>query len=185
MVLNLQYISSEQEQIDKAICYLARRCNLVSSIEPINAVDECKKFIEFKGQYNPQFVYKILDPSKIQQAIDALLGLQDNFTAHDPITQLQARKVQELVEKYGLILAYQQQDFESIYKYNTKIFETIPRDEEIPVPQHAPTISCADYLQTNLYDDIETIDGEQAQELIHLKCKQLGIKNYQIVLKHI
>ncbi len=185
MVLNLQYISPEQEQIDKAICHLARRCNLVSSIEPINAMEECAKFLELKGQYNPQFIYKKIDTAKIQQTIDVLLWLQHDFTANDPITQLQAKKVQELIEKYSLILAYQEQDLENIYKYNTRIFETIPWDEDIPVPQHVPQISCTDYLQTDSYDDIETIDSQQAQELIHLKCKHLGIKNYQIVLKHI
>jgi len=68
-----QYISPEQEQIDKAICHLARRCNLVSSIEPINAMEECKKFLDLKGQYNPQFIYKKLDTAKIQQTIDVLL----------------------------------------------------------------------------------------------------------------
>ncbi len=180
-----QYSSPEQEQIDKAICHLTRRCNLVSSIEPINAMEECTKFIELKGQYNPQFVYKPVDTNKIQQVVDTLIWLQKDFTAADPITQLQAKKVQELIEKYSLILAYQEQDFESIYKYNTRLFQTIPRDDEIPVPKYVPQISCSDYLQTDAYDTITTIDSEQAEELIHLKCKQLAIQNYQIVRKHI
>lgn len=180
-----QYTSPEQEQIDKVICDLSHRCTLLQSIQPLNATTECSIFLDKQGKYQPQFVYKPLDTAKIQYTIDTLLSLQNSFTASDPITQLQAKKVHELIEKYSLILAYQKQDLESIYRYNTSLFETIPRNEKIPLPQEGKEISRAEYLQTNIYDHLTKFDSEQAQTLIQLKCKQLGIDNYTIIVKHL
>lgn len=176
-----QYISLEQEQIDKAICDLSHKCTLLKSIWPTNAIEECQKFVANQGKYNPQFTYKPLDISKLQHTITALQQL--HIIENDPISELQKIKIQELIEKYSLMFAYQEQDLESIYKYNTRLFESIPRDEQIPMPQHSNSISRAKYLQTTAYDDITVIDTKQAQELVELKCKHFGIENYQIIIK--
>ncbi|HBB03878.1 TPA: hypothetical protein DCZ39_03180 [Patescibacteria group bacterium] len=126
-VINPQSIdpseTTELHTIDQKVDKLAKRLNLSARLRPLNYFGELDKFITLHGKYNPIFKYKWPEEQKLLQTREEIAKLTAQLhILKSPFAQIFLKKLEELELRRNLILAYSQQDFDTISLYNKKLF---------------------------------------------------------------
>jgi hypothetical protein len=129
--INAKYIIEDEisllHYIDQKISSIKTYTNTTKILRPTNYLEEFDNFVTYKGDYNPSFKYKFPQDKELQQAQDVLQKLQEKYFGPNRLIKskfgiLLKEKIQEQIQKIGLIKAYKNQDFWLIQKYNQLLY---------------------------------------------------------------
>lgn len=124
--MNIQEEKNILHVIDDRLIEIAKNIYLQKFITPTNLVQECERFIQNKGKYNPQFTYDFPQEAKILAILEELCTMKQKYfgamTYTLNIAYLLQEKLKETIQKTQLLLAYIRQDFAAIDHYNTLLF---------------------------------------------------------------
>ena len=114
---------------------IAERSDILKFLDPTNKFEELQKFIDAKGDYNPQFTYstdhvKILE--EVGLYINKLKAKTLKLRENNEIKQLMLDKCDEILCKFDLLQAYHDQDYDAILTLNTQLFGTIKNYTTLP-----------------------------------------------------
>lgn len=122
-------ISSELDQLhvlDQQVDKLGRRVNMSKILKPVNFLEELDQFVTRNGNYNPYFEYKWPTDKRIETTSTIANRLLKQYFGssglQSPFAQLFKKKIEEVIIKNDLILAYKQQNFTEIQKWNSLLF---------------------------------------------------------------
>ena len=120
-------------KIDDELLLLTKKLNILKYLTPNNIASERERFVEMKGNYDPQFSYNFPKEEDIYAWVQELKGIKKDYFEtkkyKNPISILLSDKINELLDIAHLLLAYSKQDFPTIEKYNTLLYWTF--DETI------------------------------------------------------
>lgn len=113
-------------KVDDQLLELTKKLNLLKYLTPTNVVTERERFVKMKGNYDPQFSYNFPKEEEIHSWIQTLGDMKktyfDGKTYTNKIATLLLDKIEENILIANAILAYSEQDFENITKYNTLLY---------------------------------------------------------------
>lgn len=113
-------------RLDDELIILTQKLNLLKYLIPTNVLTERERFVEMKGNYDPQFSYNFPKEEEIHSWIQALEDMKktyfDGKIYTNKIARLLLDKVEENILIARLLLAYNQQDFVSIGRYNILLY---------------------------------------------------------------
>ena len=128
-------IQEEKKQlhiVDDYLIAIAPKLNIQKSLTPTNLLAERDIFIQKNGQYNPQFTYNFPIEEELKTIIKQLHSIQEQYFKTKiyvlPIANILNEKIKEHIYKAQLLIAYIQQDFIDIDRYNTLLFWTFSQD---------------------------------------------------------
>lgn len=104
---------------------IAERSDILKFLDPTNKFEELAKFVEAKGEYNPQFIYSTDHVSILKEVsvyVNKLKTRALKLKTNDGIKQLMIEKCDEILCKFNLLAAYHYQDFDKILALNTQLF---------------------------------------------------------------
>lgn len=113
------------KDVDYKINEIWKKLNISYYLKPSNSLEEKKKFIHLKWEYNPIFEYyfpNIVDLDAIEKQ---LLHIQQELKSADfnkKISMLFDEKITELFCKLSLLKGYIEQDFTKIDKYQKRLY---------------------------------------------------------------
>lgn len=112
--------------IDDILLPLTRKVNLLKYLTPTNLGEERERFIELKGNYDPQFTYNFPKDKEIHIRIQELEEMKKEYFDErlytSKIAKLLLDKIEENILTANLLLAYSKQDFVNIEKYNILLY---------------------------------------------------------------
>lgn len=114
--------TSPLQELDELFLNLLNSFQLINQLIPTNLLEEKQKFFDKKFNYNPQFQYKKIDKSNIDNKIN-LLGSIDMspIESEDWIKKLYKDRIQELQDILDLFMLIGE-DSEAFTKGSTKIY---------------------------------------------------------------
>lgn len=124
---NIQEAEIDQMHIlDKKIASLGYKLNTSKIFTPTNYLAELDSFITWKGKYNPYFEYKWPSEKRLQSIEDELRKLKDQYFGASPLqskfAKLFEEKIDELLLKHKLIIAYKAQNIKGIVRANQGLY---------------------------------------------------------------
>lgn len=123
---NSQFFSPKIHSIDSKLSKIGKKLWLTFLSRPLNYTTELEKFLEHPHQYNPIFEYNFPNEEKIESIKTAIWDVNSDIEnldeEEDFFKKIFSEKLDEYCDILGLILAYKSQNFDDIYKYNTKLF---------------------------------------------------------------
>lgn len=114
--------------IDDEISKISKKTILSSILKPVNYIEERDKFLQNNGKYNPIFKYNWPDDHTLQDLTKNLLALQDELTKNkydEKFSKLFLNKIEELLYRINLIMAYKKKDYKNVLLYNEKLYGKI------------------------------------------------------------
>jgi hypothetical protein len=167
-------------EVDDTLLLLTKKLNLLKYLTPTNVLTERERFVERKGNYDPQFNYNFPKEEEITWWIQGLEHMKIEYfntkTYENPISKLLLDKIEENILIAKLVLAYSEQDFSNIEKYNEQLFgsfdqKILQQAEEILQSYQEPKAELRwdmltgneiqqyvlDYLQTHHIDGVEIV----------------------------
>lgn len=194
----MRYIDDKHHKLDKNISELSIKSDILKFIDPINKFDEYQKFVDNNGNYIPKFVYNDKHISAIEEVlkyIDKLSGKLDNYLDRheDNLSKLMYEKLQELKDKFFLILSYHNQDIEKILYYNKALFGEFKKHKKIKLDNDALSVykinHINDFIPSKIYDkyiwfeynlDNLDIDKDILKKILIHNLDKIGVKDYKI-----
>lgn len=185
--MNICYWSITQQRLDKQIMRIAERSDILRFLDPKNKFEELQKFIDAKGNYNPQFIYDDKHIPILHEALEYIRKLKkraSSLRVQNNLTKLMIEKCEEVESKFLLLQAYHDQNRENIDFYNKKLFWNIQH--------HSIQNIGFDALETKYkldqtailtalwFQDIETLDRKKVKQLVSYHMEQIGWKDYVI-----
>ena len=125
------YELKELHNIDDEISEIGKKLILSSILKPQNYIDELDNFIMNNGKYNPNFVYNRPDSDFLQNLNYKLTSLQNelnNNHYNENFSCLFNNKIDELLYRIKLILAYKNTDYDNILLFNEKIYGELDQE---------------------------------------------------------
>ena len=116
---------SELHNIDDEISEIGKKLILSSILKPQNYIDELDNFIVNNGKYSPKFVYNRPDDNVLQNLKYRLNSLQDNLNKNhyiESFSSLFSSKIEELLYRINLIMAYKKEDYDNVLIFNEKLY---------------------------------------------------------------
>lgn len=190
------YSSKAQQILDKQIMRLSERSDILRFLDPLNKYEELQTFVDRKGDYNPQFIYETKHISLLDQIINYITKLQDKShslkidTYNKRSIQLKQGmidKCNELLTKFSLLRSYHHQEFESIYKYNTQLFDqSLSSHTEILWDSYNTLekqfyINPADLLSPLGYTLWDQLNAKQVKQIVAHHLNAIWLSNYRII----
>jgi len=119
--------------LDEKLYKIGRSLNLSRILKPVNYLDQLDNFITRNGHYNPKFIYNWPSDKKLHSVYKQLMRFKERYFDHSsgfksPFANLFLHKIDELLQKHDLLVAYKKQDFAQILKANIWLFG--PLNEE-------------------------------------------------------
>ncbi len=130
------YSSVTQKKLDKQIMRIAERSDILKFLDPTNKFEELQKFIDAKGDYNPQFIYNTDHVSilgEVSLYVNKLKAKTAKLRVNDNIKQLMLEKCDEILCKFNLLQAYHDQDYDIILALNTQLFGKLQDYTTLPI----------------------------------------------------
>ena len=130
------YSSVTQKKLDKQIMRIAERSDILKFLDPTNKFEELQKFIDAKGDYNPQFIYNTDHVSILEEVslyVNKLKAKTAKLRVNDNIKQLMLEKCDEILCKFNLLQAYHDQDYDVILALNTQLFGKLQDYTTLPI----------------------------------------------------
>ena len=115
---------------------IAERSDILKFLDPTNKFEELQKFINAKGDYNPQFIYNTDHVSILEEVslyVNKLKAKTAKLRANDNIKQLMLEKCDEILCKFNLLQAYHDQDYDVILALNTQLFGKLQDYTTLPI----------------------------------------------------
>lgn len=113
-------------KIDDQLLALTKKLNLLKYLTPTNIAIERERFVELQGNYDPQFSYNFPKEEDIHTWIQELEEMKKTYFDEKIYTHNIAKLLLDKIEgnllSAHLLLAYSQQDFVNIQKYNTLLY---------------------------------------------------------------
>jgi hypothetical protein len=134
--LHKGYSSVTQKKLDKQIMRIAERSDILKFLDPTNKFEELQKFIDAKGDYNPQFIYNTDHVSILEEVslyVNKLKAKTAKLRVNDNIKQLMLEKCDEILCKFNLLQAYHDQDYDIILALNTQLFGKLQDYTTLPI----------------------------------------------------
>lgn len=164
--------------IDDEISEIGKKLILSSILKPQNYIDELDNFIVSNGKYNPKFIYNWPDDDILQNLKYRLNSLQENLNKNhytESFSSLFNCKIEELLYRINLILAYKKEDYNNVLTFNEKLYGKLDKD--------LISLSKNKIFEWTLEDKtllgrVLTID--EVKNIILSYLKKLGIKNVWI-----
>ena len=126
-----QIFMNEEEilhEVDDRLLVLTKKLNLLKYLTPTNIKEERAHFVAMKGDYDPQFSYDFPAREEIEARIEELNDMKnvyfDGQIFANKMSKLLLDKIEENIVIAELLLAYSEQDFDNIEKYNTLLYGT-------------------------------------------------------------
>ncbi len=116
--------------IDKTISSIGKKIILAKILKPINYFEELDKFIINEWKYNPIFQYKWPEKQKLDDMTKKLLDIKNelqNSNYNQNFSKLFENKIDDLLYRINLIIAYKNKDYKNILLYNEKLFWNIDK----------------------------------------------------------
>lgn len=172
-------------EVDDRLLLLTKKLNLLKYLTPTNIATERERFVEMKGNYDPQFSYNFPKEEEIRLRIQELEDMKkayfDGKTYTNKIAKLLLDKIEENILIAKLLLAYSKQDFINIGIYNTLLYwsfdpKILQQAEEILQSYQEPKAELRwdiltgneiqqyilDYLQKHAITDVKVIPNTQS-----------------------
>ncbi len=167
---------------------VSERSDILRFLDPINKFEELQKFVDAKGDYDPQFIYDekhIPLLKKVLEYIHILKSRTLKLKTKNTLKDLMVRKCEELEVKFQLLQAYYKQDADMIEKYNIELFWPLHEENIIwykkKVKQleanYALTLSSLTPKDQNLD---QYINKKQVIILIKYHLDRIGITKYKL-----
>ncbi|MCX6823217.1 MAG: DUF1704 domain-containing protein [candidate division SR1 bacterium] len=149
-------------EVDDRLLVLTQKLHLLKYLTPTNIATEREHFVAMKGNYDPRFSYHFPPAEEINAWVEALHDMKtvyfDGQIYENIISKLLLDKIEENIVIAKLLLAYSEQDFVNIEKYNTILYgtfnpELLKQAEDIlqsykePNPELRGTILTGDEIQ--------------------------------------
>jgi len=115
---------------------IAERSDILKFLDPTNKFEELQKFIDAKGDYNPQFIYNTDHVSILEEVslyVNKLKAKTAKLRVNDNIKQLMLEKCDEILCKFNLLQAYHDQDYDIILALNTQLFGKLQDYTTLPI----------------------------------------------------
>ncbi len=166
---------------------IAERSDILKFLDPTNKFEELQKFIDAKGDYNPQFTYstdhvKILE--EVGLYINKLKAKTLKLRENNEIKQLMLDKCDEILCKFDLLQAYHDQDYDAILTLNTQLFGTIKNYTTLPTDYAALEkrfwLSYQSLFENTGINPVETLSQKQVKELVIYHIQSVGFSSYSI-----
>lgn len=152
-------------EVDDHLLQVTKKINLLKYLTPTNIDEERERFVQMKGQYDPQFVYNFPSEKEIVSRIQELHDLQQRYfdgkTYENTIAIVLANKIKENILTAHLLLAYSKQDVVNIEKYNALLYW--PFDETM-LKQAKKIVQ--DYQEPKAETRWEILTGNDIQQYI-------------------
>jgi hypothetical protein len=184
----MSYSSKTQQRLDKQIMRIAERSDILRFLDPKNKFEELRKFVEAKGNYNPQFIYDdkhipLLD--EVLQYIDNLKSKTLKLRDKNALQGLMIEKCEELECKFRLLQAYYKQDLDAIANLNKQLFWPIRKIGKIDSQIYSDLdvhykIDYKELLLPIWVHNSEQLDKEQVKQLIQHHLHTIWLSNYHI-----
>jgi len=116
--------------LDEKLFKISKMLNLSRILKPTNYLEQLDNFITRNGQYNPTFRYNRPSEKKLHSIYRQLNRLRDTYFDYSiglrsGFANLFADKINELLYKHQLIVAYRNQAYDDILLANQKLFWTL------------------------------------------------------------
>lgn len=110
--------------LDNKLSEISSKLILSRYLKPQNFFEQLDIFLAKDGNYNPEFTYQRPTVKKLTHIWSELAYIRDEFwwmqTIESPLGALFAEKIDELVLKQQLLLAYRAQDLERVYELQSR-----------------------------------------------------------------
>ncbi len=110
--------------LDNKLAEINGKLILSRYLKPQNFLEQLDIFLAKDGDYNPEFTYQRPTVKKLTQIGTELAYIRDEFwwlqTIESPLGVLFAEKIDELVLKQQMLLAYRAQDLERVFELQSR-----------------------------------------------------------------
>lgn len=181
------YASITQKRLDKQIMRIAERSDILRFLDPKNKFEELKIFIQFEGDYNPQFTYDEKHIPILIEVIEYVSKLKEKTSklkTDNELKSVMIEKCNELLCKFQLLQAYHDQDLEKIASYNQQLFGHFQDFSQSCINYKQIESDYSIHFESLLsplgFEHHETLGRKELRSLVEYHLELIGLERYHI-----